>query len=57
MKGLQICMEIMVLFYYCPREKKKNYSFEIQSHVTGQPKTQSIQGYNCARLKKTGKKT
>jgi hypothetical protein len=50
MKGLQICMEIMVLFYYCPREKKKkNYSFEIQSHVTGQPKTQS-------RLKKTGKK-
>jgi hypothetical protein len=38
------------------RKKKKNYSFEIQSHVTGQPKTQSIQGYNCARLKKNRKK-
>ena len=62
MKGLQICMEIMVLFYYFPREKKmifkiKNYIFKIRSYLTGQSRAQPIQGWNCARLKKTGKKT
>ena len=61
MKGLQICMEIMVLFYYCPREKKiifkiKNYIFKIRPHLTGQPRAQPIQGWNCASLKKIGKK-
>jgi hypothetical protein len=36
--------------------KIKNNIFKIRSHLTGQPRAQPIQGWNCARLKKTGKK-
>jgi hypothetical protein len=36
--------------------KIKKYIFKIRSHLTGQSRAQPIQGWNCARLKKTGKK-
>ena len=36
--------------------KIKNNIFKIRPHLTGQPRAQPIQGWNCASLKKIGKK-